>query len=297
MSCYRPIRGFRTPDGVVFSELERYDILGDAEVPCGQCVGCRMRRASDWSLRVMHEASLYDANCFVTLTYAPGNLSSWSLVHDDFAAFMKRLRFHFRPRPIRFFMCGEYGELHRRPHFHACLFNVEFRSDSKPAGKSASGFVYYSSDLLNRLWSKGRAVVQPLTRETAEYTSRYILKKVTGDLADANYRHVDEYGEISQLTPEYAAMSLKQGIGYEWFQRYWRDVFPHDFVVFEGKKFRPPRYYDKLLTRLPGITPDIVQQARVERARLSAVDNTDERRAVREAVHLAKVRQLSRSIE
>ena len=74
MSCYHPIAGFRTPHGVVFSELRRHDILGSIEIACGQCIGCRMRRASDWALRVMHEASLWDENCFVTLTYGRDKL-------------------------------------------------------------------------------------------------------------------------------------------------------------------------------------------------------------------------------
>ena len=94
MSCYHPLKGFRTPSGVVFSELGRHDILGDIEIPCGQCIGCRMRRASDWTLRVMHEASLHSENCFVTLTYGRDKLPpDGSLEHRDFQLFMKRLRF------------------------------------------------------------------------------------------------------------------------------------------------------------------------------------------------------------
>ena len=74
MSCYHPIQAFRTRDGVCFSELSRFDIVGRIELPCGQCIGCRMRRASDWELRVMHEASLWEENCFVTLTYGRDQL-------------------------------------------------------------------------------------------------------------------------------------------------------------------------------------------------------------------------------
>ena len=111
MSCYHPLKGFRTPSGVVFSELGRHDILGDIEIPCGQCIGCRMRRASDWTIRVMHEASLHSENCFVTLTYGRDKLPpDGSLEHRDFQLFMKRLRFHAK-RPVRFYMCGEYGPL------------------------------------------------------------------------------------------------------------------------------------------------------------------------------------------
>ena len=38
-------------------------------VACGKCMDCRLSRAREWSLRVMHEASMYDRNIFVTFTY------------------------------------------------------------------------------------------------------------------------------------------------------------------------------------------------------------------------------------
>lgn len=143
MSCYHPIAGFRTPHGVVFSELRRHDILGSIELPCGQCIGCRMRRASDWSLRVMHEASLHKENCFVTLTYGRDKCPvDGSLLHEDFQKFMKRLR--KRVGRVRFYMCGEYGPLNQRPHYHACLFGVSFSEGRVPMGKSASGQLFFN---------------------------------------------------------------------------------------------------------------------------------------------------------
>ena len=148
MTCYHPLRAFRTPEGVVFNELARHDIVGRIELPCGQCIGCRMRRASDWELRCMHEASLHKENCFITLTYGRGNLPpNSSLEHRDFQLFMKRLR-KLRGR-CRFYMCGEYGPLNQRPHYHACLFGVDFRSDRVPQGKSGSGAIFYDSAQLS----------------------------------------------------------------------------------------------------------------------------------------------------
>lgn len=286
MSCYHPIKGYRTPTGVVFSALSRYDILGDIEIPCGRCIGCRMRRASDWELRVMHEASLWPRNCFVTLTYGRDKLPpNASLCHRDFQLFMKRLRKATKDE-VRFYMCGEYGEKNGRPHYHACLFNVDFFSDRVLAGKSGSGAEFFTSAELSRLWPHGRAVVQDLVPETASYCARYIMKKQLGEGSD------DYYGDRS---PEYAAMSLKPGIGAKWFDQYRRDVFPHDFVVQRGVKRSPPKYYDKLLRRQKLQISDSIEFERQKRAKLSAADQTDERRAVREIVHLARVSILSRS--
>lgn len=294
MSCYRPLKGFRTPGGVVFQELSRHDILGDIELPCGQCIGCRMRRASDWTLRCMHEASLHDANCFVTLTYASGSLPpDGSLVHRDFQLFLKRVRKHLHPAPVRFYMCGEYGPLNQRPHYHANLFGADFRSDWIPAGKSGSGAVFYESATLTKLWGLGKVSVQPLTRETAGYCARYIMKKRLGQ--DAKTGYVTEDGVIRR--PEYAAMSTHPGIGAAWFDKFGRDIYPHDFVIANGSKLPPPRYYDKLLKRQKNQALDGIEFARELRAKAAAADQTPERRAVRETVHKARISTLKRNLE
>lgn len=298
MSCYRPLKAFRTPGGVVFSELRRHDIIGDIEIPCGQCVGCRMRRASDWSLRVMHEASLWEKNCFVTLTYARDRLpQDGSLCHRDYQLFMKRVRREFSPDIIRFYMCGEYGPVNLRPHYHACLFNVDFRSDRIASGKSASGQVFFNSPQLARLWSHGIVSVQDLTRETAGYCARYIMKKLLGRGSEAAYKEVDSDGVIHERIPEYSAMSLKPGIGSVWFSKYIRDVYPNDYCISEGQKVRPPKYYDKLYGRIGDVRQDEIEFKRELRAREGAADNTDERRIVREIVANAKVDKLKRSME
>ena len=297
VSCYKPLQGFRTPDGVVFSELGRYDILGPIELPCGHCIGCRMRRASDWELRVMHEATLQEANCFVTLTYGRDQCPpDFSLQHRDFQLFFKRLRKHFAPTKVRFFMCGEYGEKHQRPHYHACLFGVDFRSDRVQAGKSGSGMVFYDSPLLSKLWTHGIVSVQDLVPETASYCARYIMKKVLGPDSDFAYEYVDVDGTIVCRRKEYSAMSLRPGIGRRWFDKYYRDVYPLDSVVSRGVERRPPKYYDGLLKRRK---PELLEQVDFERSKRRAAafaDNTDERRAVREVVHLAKVSNLKRGL-
>ncbi|QXP08441.1 MAG: replication initiator protein [Arizlama microvirus] len=294
MPCYKPLKAFRTTSGVVFSALRRHDIVGDIELPCGQCIGCRMRRASDWELRVMHEASLWDSNCFVTLTYSPGNLpANSSLEYRDYQLFMKRLRKHFDGRVIRFYMCGEYGEDRGRPHFHACLFNVDF-TDQVPAGKSKSGQLFYTSAVLTKLWGLGHCSVQPLVRETASYCARYIMKKVFGQDAESSYTVVNEHGEIVQREPEFARMSLRPGIGARWVDKYVSDVFPLDSVVHNGTRRRVPKFYDRRVKDI--VDFDSIEFARQQAAKRASEDNTDERRAVREVVHLAKVRTLKRDL-
>lgn len=288
MTCYHPIPAFRNESGVFFTELARTGGGVPLSLPCGQCIGCRLKRARDWSVRIMHEAQMHEENCFVTLTYGRDKLPPrGSLYYGDYQLFMRRLR-RSVGKPVRFFMCGEYGEANFRPHYHACLFGIDF-ADKERAGKSASGHMFFSSESLERIWSHGRAVVQPLTRETAAYCARYIVGKVTGDGAK------ERYGE---LTPEFSHCSLRPGIGARWFERFGSDVYPHDYVVAGFQKHSPPRYYDKLLKRRDpkALALDDIEFARYNRARAASPDQTPERLEVREVVQKARVRFQKREL-
>lgn len=65
----------------------------EIQLPCGQCIGCRLEHSRQWAMRMMHEASLHEENCFLTLTYDEENIPpDHSLKVEHFQKFMKRLR-------------------------------------------------------------------------------------------------------------------------------------------------------------------------------------------------------------
>jgi len=114
VKCYHPVSAWQTEDGlVVFHERGR--IRRPLTLSCGRCIGCRLNRAQMWSIRCVHEAQMHENSIFVTLTYSDEFLPGPSLVYLDFQLFMKRLRKQ-QERPVRFFMCGEYGEENRLFH-------------------------------------------------------------------------------------------------------------------------------------------------------------------------------------
>ena len=122
------------------------------------------------------------------------------------------------------------------------------------------------------------------------------MKKVTGKNADEHYESVTQDGEIVERRPEFNKMSLKPGIGAGWYQKFKTDVYPHDYVVVNGKKVKPPRFYDnKYRSEFPLEFEDI-QFHREMDARSRFLDNTDERLAVKEQVTLAQVARLPRSL-
>lgn len=251
MSCFQPIQAWRVDSGrnpetglwpVVFSKPEgQYEPI---YLPCGKCIGCRSDKAREWAIRCVHEASLYEKNCFITLTYERNPVS---LVKEDFVLFMKRLRKKYGIKKeykdgkciqttgtkIRYFQCGEYGENYSRPHHHAALFNWRFE-DEKFWRKGFGGDLFIS-ETLNQTWGHGFTTIGELTPESAAYIAGYVVKKLTRDL---------DYGK---LIPEYITMSRNPGIGKEWIKKYWSDVYNYDKLEMKGGLLtRPPRYYDNI---------------------------------------------------
>lgn len=285
------MKALRSSDGVQFvgRESKVYNLM----LPCGQCDGCRMARANAWAMRIMNEASLYQQNCFITLTFAPEHLKP-SLDYKDFQQFMKRFR--KKHGKLRFFMCGEYGSDHNRPHYHACIFGFDF-ADKTLWQRKKSGNLYRSKSL-EQLWPYGFSSIGDLTFESAAYVARYVLKKVNGSLANEHYSRVDpDTGEITQIAPEFTRMSLKPGIGAKWFEKYQSDVFPDDFMVVNGYKKPVPRYYTKKY--LKGLSEEEVKQFQKDREKKLesyTKQNTSARRRARAEIMKSKIKQLKRSL-
>lgn len=239
-------------------------------VACGKCIGCRLQRSYEWSLRIMHENKLHGVDgSFITLTYDDEHVpSDFGLDYNDFQLFMHRLRKRM-PGCGRFFMSGEYGEEFGRPHFHAILFNCQF--PDKKFWKVVDGNNYYTSEVLSGLWlNKGFCTIGDVTLTSAGYVARYAMKKISGPMAGEVYQYVDGDGEVHDRLPPFCHMSLKPGIGYEWFQRYHSDVFPADHLVYDGRKFPVPRYYTKLweaMQAAPGLMGTTDKFLRVKRRR------------------------------
>lgn len=253
----------------------------------------------------MHEASLWPVNCFVTLTYSDEHLPpDGSLHHRDFQLFIKRLRKRLNLPPsrplslggtgdspvktLRYYMCGEYGDLLSRPHYHACLFNINF-PDQKTYKFNADTQTYsYTSPSLDALWPLGQCTVGALNLQTAGYTARYCLTRKTGQQADAHYQ-----GRL----PEYNHMSTNPGIGHDWFLKFaGTDMLPGDYIVTtRGDKTGVPPYYDKL-TRRYGHDLDQVKANRQLRALPHRADNVPARLLVKEQVKQAAIRTLHRNL-
>jgi len=270
------------------------------KVPCGGCVGCRLARAKDWATRITHEAKLYEDSCFATLTYADEHLPlDGSISKRPVQLFLKRLRKVVGP--VRYFACGEYGDVTGRPHYHIILFGQAFLHDRYLWRKGAKGHVLYRSPSLETLWPFGSCEFGSVTPQSAGYVARYSLKKVTGKAAVEYYRRPHPVtGQIFDVLPEFAMMSTHPGLGAEWFDRYRSDYFPSDFAIIDGQKVRIPTYYNKLRAKTaPAIDLVKTQAKRKAAARTPQRkwNNSPERLAARNELTELRATRLKRTVE
>lgn len=297
MTCYHPITAWRSISGrgangkwpLAFKANEGYGDL-EVQIPCGKCIGCRLEQSRQWAIRCTHEASLHKENCFLTLTYDNYHLDpEGSLNKTDIQLFMKRLRKRFSNKTIRFFQCGEYGELYQRPHHHVILFGIDFH-DKELAEIANTRVPLYTSRILSDLWPFGLHRIGNVTFESTAYVARYVVKKITGDGAEEHYQ-----GRL----PEYITMSRRPGIAHDWLMKYKDDVYPHDYVVIRnGIKCKPPAYYDKIYDKIQDeYSLNKIKNIRKREALKNPDFNNARRLLVKEKIQYLKADKLVRPLE
>lgn len=228
MACHYPIAAWRALEPnkdtgkypVVFSPPKH--IRKEAEslnLPCGKCVGCRADQAMMWSIRAYHESTSHLANSFLTLTYDDDHLP-WDgkISKPDLQNFFKRMRHHYK---LRYIACGEYGELTRRPHYHAIIFGQDFDEAGFCSRLDENS---YTNSFLEKTWGLGHVMVAPCNLASIMYVCGYVNKKI-GD--------VDTFSLASR----------RPYIGHDWLKRYSDDIRRTGCVVISGRKFVVPQRY------------------------------------------------------
>lgn len=204
-------------------------LQGVGHVPCGKCMACRISRTREWAVRILHEASIYDCNSFITLTYSDVNVpildnGLQNLNKKHYQDFMKRYRKYLGEKKIKYYACGEYGEKSWRPHYHAVILG------DRPSKKE-----------LTKLWGFGLVDVGELSYDSAAYVSGYVQKKLYGKMADDVYQGRE---------PAFSLMS--KNFGQKYIEMNKSQLLAYQFVTVRGVKMSLPRYYlKKLKDELP----------------------------------------------
>lgn len=284
MSCYKPLIRLYNPDnkeqsGRVYSlarfselsgkQLKYEDLMYNPKVmliPCGQCIGCRIRQREDWTTRIELEARDYpkDQVWFITLTYdddhVPGMIVktgeimrkvqyTWKpgekrpdsvqiLLYEDIQKFLKRLRKAYRGK-LRYFVAGEYGEQTARPHYHMILYGWEPTDLENLYKIQHNG--YYNSKWMAKLWGMGQIQIAQAVPETYRYVAGYVTKK----MYEIDGKKANAYYELGQTKP-FACMSLKPGLGDNYYQEHKAEIWRQGYIqCTNGKRAQIPRYYEK----------------------------------------------------
>lgn len=241
-------------------------------LPCGQCILCRMKRAQNWAIKLIKEASYHKKMCMATLTFDPRKLidhecGSNVLYSKDlkqstehFKKFMKRLRKRFEAGKISYFKIGEYGEKHGRAHYHVIFYGID-KNDlkCKPIGKSKKNKTIYGSQILDDCWKLGITTISEVTNATIKYVCNYTLKKI---------KHIKQkqvpYSKIKNNVPKYyipkksqtiMSFSSRNKIGTKWARRYHKEFRKGYIVDSEGQKYGIPKSWKKELERTTQYAP------------------------------------------
>lgn len=293
MSCYYPLKAFvlgENPENgkkiikVVNREFNGDDLsvagMPQIGIPCGKCIGCRLDYSRNWADRMVAEASLYESNYFITLTYSDEylppkreNSPIHSLSKRDAQLFIKRLRSALPDQKIRYFIAGEYGPTTMRPHLHMILFNCKL-DDLKFLKENELKQPYFVSETIAKCWhpdgvynnkksgddiiTNGFHSVCNVSWDTCAYVARYVVKKQKGQGA--------EVYEKFNFAPEFSCMSRKPGIGHDYMVDHMEELYAYGSINIPtkdgAKSIRPCKYYDTLFDIE---YPEVMKEIKIDR--------------------------------
>lgn len=256
MTCINPIRITK------YAPQE-----GGMLVPCGKCNPCRIRRASEWALRIYHELPYHKAASFVRLSYNDENLPpGQSVTKDELRNYLRRLK--ARIGSFKYLACGEYGETNERPHYHVLILGHSPRSaGSAPGDRSAGGKPgsaqegVYKTKWNGQCWdvtrgplvdawvnphreTKGFVTFGTVTYQSARYVAGYTLKSNIGLLRKRVNGKWEQTHHDGRTAPFFI---VSNGIGRQYALDNAERLRRTLTCKYNGKDVGIPRYYLKVL--------------------------------------------------
>lgn len=232
MKCIDPVLCYTHANGKKlyrhFSLIHKFRLKTDHLVfNCGKCIICRKKKAYELAVRCVLHASLYQKNCFLTLTYDEKKPTYHNRFdYTDIQKFKKRLRRSTKQR-IEIFNVHEYGK-NGKKHWHLLVFNWE--PPDKEIHTRSKGIPLYKSKTLEKLWPAGFATAGDVSEGSAMYQSQYMEK----DLKNGN------------LMSQKKSHSKHSGLGRPYFLKNYKQILTLGYIPIGGRKVPVPRYFQKL---------------------------------------------------
>lgn len=190
-------------------------------VPCGKCPACLANQRKEWIFRLEQEYLDSNFAIFVTLTYDEKNVPlGYNVRKRDVQLFHKRLRKHFPPKDLRYYVVSEYGDHTFRPHYHGLYFFKSVYNQQE---------IY---DIFESSWNLGFIKFGEVEEGSIVYCTKYCLKhSSTPSGREKTFRLVSK---------------MNGGLGSRYIRimgDYHRETQNGKFVAHNGKVSRMPRYY------------------------------------------------------
>lgn len=211
------------------------------ELPCGKCIGCRIKKKQEMALRLWHESGYHEHSSFLTLTYEDSKLpESGSLSLTDLQSFIKRIRKRL-DQPLKYLAVGEYGDDTWRPHYHGIFFGIGLNPHHRKLVMDCWTNCDWS---VASIRNKSFGLVEP---QSIRYVAGYIEKKLDGEAGNVAYVE-------NGINPVFRLLS--KGIGRQYVLDNKNQIVDNGFVSWNGVKFTLPRYYLKVLEKEYGLTAE-----------------------------------------
>lgn len=199
---------------------------------CGKCLHCRKKKAFELATRCVLHASLYQQNCFLTLTYDEKKETYHNVFdYSDIQKFKKRFRqkvWRDYKQRIEIFNVHEYGR-NGKKHWHLICFNYDFVD--KTLFTMSSNLPLYTSKLLQSLWPFGFSTIGDVSEASAMYQSQYMEK---------DFKNRNNNNKL------YRSHSKHSGIAKPYFLLHYKQLLSLGYVPIGGRKLPLPRYFQKL---------------------------------------------------
>lgn len=243
---------FRCPNK---SKLNQYQTM---KVPCNKCIACEALRSVKQAVQMACELHTTSGQShFITLTYDDENLPDDYSVHvDHLQKFLKKLRYYLKknniPGKLRYTGRGEYGSETSRPHYHLAAFNLNLNDLELYKELPCDGGTYnlYESPIIEKIWGQGSCKLVTLGYENSLYIAQHhFAEKVDQEIPDHEQRIIHPVTKklITQRNKDFSTYSSKPGIGREYFEKYFTEIFQSDSIIIKGMETSVPNYFVKLL--------------------------------------------------
>lgn len=154
----------------------------------------------------MHELGYHIDSIFITLTYDDDHLpKDGGITKIELQKFIKRFR-KTKKNKIKYYACGEYGELNGRPHYHAILFGTNEKDFTlKPYKLHNNKTGKWENCYSHTAWKMGDIHIGNVTYDSARYVADYCQKVFYGEMVEEIYGNKQQPFQL-----------FSKGLGKQW---------------------------------------------------------------------------------